>query len=73
MRGHEFHYSELKKSKTKTDTVYRLTDRVGVDKPPEGYYTNRTLGSYTHLHFGSQPQIGAHFVDACAAYQDERK
>jgi len=73
MRGHEFHYSELKKSKTKTDTVYRLTDRVGVDKPPEGYYTNRTLGSYTHLHFGSQPQIATRFVDACAAYQGERK
>ncbi len=73
MRGHEFHYSELRKSKTKTNTVYRLTDRVGVDKPPEGYFTNRTLGSYTHLHFGSQPQIAAHFVGACAAYQDERK
>jgi cobyrinic acid a,c-diamide synthase len=73
MRGHEFHYSKLRKSKTETDTVYRLTDRVGVDKPPEGYFTNRTLGSYTHLHFGSQPQIAAHFVGACAAYQDERK
>jgi cobyrinic acid a,c-diamide synthase len=73
MRGHEFHYSELKEFKIKTDTVYRLTDRVGVDKPPEGYYANQTLGSYTHLHFGSQPQIAAHFVDACAAYQGERK
>jgi cobyrinic acid a,c-diamide synthase len=55
------------------DTVYRLTDRVGVHKPPEGYYTNRTLGSYTHLHFGSQPQVAEHFVTACAAYRDERK
>jgi cobyrinic acid a,c-diamide synthase len=73
MRGHEFHYSELNEFKIKTDTVYRLTDRVGVDKPPQGYYANRTLGSYTHLHFGSQPQIAVHFVDTCAAYRIERK
>jgi cobyrinic acid a,c-diamide synthase len=73
IRGHEFHYSELRKSESRMDTVYRLTDRVGVDKPPEGYYTNRTLGSYTHLHFGSQPQVAGHFATACCAYRDERK
>jgi len=73
VRGHEFHYSELRKSESGIDTVYRLTDRVGVDKPPEGYYTNRTLGSYTHLHFGSQPQLAGYFVTACSAYRDERK
>ena len=73
IRGHEFHYSELNKSETHMDTVYRLTDRGGVHKPPEGYYTNRTLGSYTHLHFGSRPQIAGHFVGACRAYRDERK
>ena len=73
IRGHEFHYSELRKSESAMETVYHLSDRVGVDKPPEGYYTNRTLGSYTHLHFGSQPQVAGHFVTACAAYQDERK
>ncbi|MGD9227683.1 MAG: cobyrinate a,c-diamide synthase [Desulfobacterales bacterium] len=72
IRGHEFHYSELRKSESRMDTVYRLTDRAGVDKPPEGYYTNRTMGSYTHLHFGSQPQVAESFVSACAAYRDER-
>lgn len=73
IRGHEFHYSELRKSESRMDTVYRLTDRIGLDKPPEGYYTNRTIGSYTHLHFGSQPQVAEHFVSACAAYRNERK
>ena len=72
VRGHEFHYSGLSKSDAAVDTVYRLTDRIGVDQPPQGYYTNRTLGSYTHLHFGSQPQVAVHFVSACAAYQNER-
>jgi cobyrinic acid a,c-diamide synthase len=73
IRGHEFHYSEIYKSESSLDTVYRLTDRVGVYKPPEGYYTNRTLGSYTHLHFGSQPQVARHFANACTAYRGERK
>lgn len=73
IRGHEFHYSELNKIKVDADRVYRMTDRAGVDKAPEGYYANRTLGSYTHLHFGSQPQIANHFVDACTGYRDERK
>jgi cobyrinic acid a,c-diamide synthase len=73
IRGHEFHYSELRTSESSTATVYRLTDRAGVDRPPQGYYTHRTLGSYTHLHFGSQPQVAEHFVSACAAYRSERK
>ena len=72
VRGHEFHYSGLRKSDAAVDTVYRLTDRIGVDQPPQGYYTNRTLGSYTHLHFGSQPQVAEHFVSACSAYHNER-
>jgi cobyrinic acid a,c-diamide synthase len=73
MRGHEFHYSKLKKTESSVDTVYRPTDRVGVDKPPAGYYTNRTLGSYTHLHFGSQPRIAEYFVKTCGIYRDERR
>jgi cobyrinic acid a,c-diamide synthase len=73
IRGHEFHYSELKKSESNIDTVYHLSDRIGVNQPPQGYYTHRTLGSYTHLHFGSQPQAAGCLVQACLKYQGERK
>ena len=73
IRGHEFHYSAIEESEVNRDTVYRISDRAGVDKPPGGYYRNRTLGSYTHLHFGSQPQVAEHFVNTCTAYQAERK
>jgi cobyrinic acid a,c-diamide synthase len=73
MRGHEFHYSELKNLESGMDTVYRLTDRVGVDKPPSGYYTKHTLGSYVHLHFGSQPQIARSWVQACRAFRNQRR
>ena len=72
MRGHEFHYSELINSKPGIDTVFRLTDKIGMQKPPEGFLVNRTLGSYNHLHFGSQPQVAAHFVDVCRNYRNER-
>jgi cobyrinic acid a,c-diamide synthase len=75
-RGHEFHYSALqrtKKTESRMETVYRLTDRPGDLRRPEGYYSNRILGSYIHLHFGSQPRIAEYFVQACMAYQDERR
>lgn len=73
IRGHEFHYSDIEPTGANCDTVYHVSDRAGVDKPPGGYYRNRTLGSYIHLHFGSQPQVAEHFVTACSAYQAERK
>jgi cobyrinic acid a,c-diamide synthase len=73
IRGHEFHYSAIETAESSLDTVYHVSDRAGIDKPPGGYYSDRTLGSYTHLHFGSQPQVAEHFVNACSVYQNERK
>ncbi|UCG07036.1 MAG: cobyrinate a,c-diamide synthase [Desulfobacterales bacterium] len=73
MRGHEFHYSELHQLSADTETVYRISDRAGMEKPPGGYVVHRTLGSYNHLHFGSQPETAKHFVESCVIYQRERK
>jgi cobyrinic acid a,c-diamide synthase len=72
IRGHEFHYSELIKSTPDIDTVFRLADKIGMQKPPEGFMVNCTLGSYNHLHFGSRPQVAEHFVDVCRNYRNER-
>ncbi|UCF94430.1 MAG: cobyrinate a,c-diamide synthase, partial [Desulfobacterales bacterium] len=72
IRGHEFHYSELTHLSPQVKTVYRTTDRRGMDKAPEGYQVNRTLGSYNHLHFGSQPQAAEYFVQTCLQYRRER-
>ena len=69
LRGHEFHYSELTTHTPDVPSAYRISDRSGLDKPPDGYLTRRTLGSYNHLHFGSQPQAAKYFVDNCLAYQ----
>ncbi len=73
IRGHEFHYSELDKGARDVKNAYRISDRLGLDKPPDGYLVNRTLGSYNHLHFGSRPEAAKHFVENCLTYQHQRK
>ena len=72
IRGHEFHYSELVDSTGDIPTVYSISDRSGMDKAPEGYVINHTLGSYNHLHFGSQPDAAGCFVENCLAYRQQR-
>ena len=73
IRGHEFHYSELNKRAREVKSAYRISDRLGLDKPPDGYLVNRTLGSYNHLHFGSQPEAAKHFVENCLIYQRQKE
>ena len=73
IRGHEFHYSELTRLEPGFQTAYRISDRSGMDKPPDGYQVNRTLGSYNHLHFGSQPAAARRFVESCREYRLKKK
>ena len=73
VRGHEFHYSELTTGPSDIEMVYRISDRSGLDKPPDGYLKHRTLGSYNHLHFGSQPGTAQCFIKSCLAYQREKE
>ena len=72
IRGHEFHYSELVQSASDFAAVYRITDRSGMDKSPGGYFIHQTLGSYNHLHFGSNPQSAAVFIEKCLSYRQKR-
>ena len=71
IRGHEFHYSEIKEITEKIDPVvdhnrvnlvYQLSDRPGLKIREEGYMKKNVMGSYVHLHFGSNPQIAENFV-----------
>jgi cobyrinic acid a,c-diamide synthase len=73
VRGHEFHYSELTTNTPDVQNAYRISDRSGLDKPPDGYLTKRTLGSYNHLHFGSQPEAAKYLVENCLAYQRQKE
>ncbi len=63
-RGHEFHYSDLELP-PRIPRCYRLTRRRGEEAGSEGYRLGNVLGSYVHLHFGSNPQLPVNFVDFC--------
>ena len=60
MRGHRFHFSTLDPV---PDEIPRVYDGA------EGYLVGRTLLSYAHLHFASNPRLAVAFVDACAGWR----
>ena len=66
IRGHEFHYSDISAPDEDARSVYKVMDRRGWLPETQGYMKNRVLGSYVHVHFGSNPEAAAAFVAACA-------
>lgn len=68
-RGHEFHYSEIAYLSDSVRRVYALAGRKDGYTELEGYSVHNTLGSYIHLHFGSNPLLCGHFVSACRSYE----
>ena len=74
IRGHEFHYSALEgdPASAGVPTVFSVAARTGSPQQRTGYCTARTVGSYLHLHFGSNPAAAGGFVDACRRYHRER-
>jgi cobyrinic acid a,c-diamide synthase len=71
VRGHEFHYSEVEMP-PEVARCYRLDRRNGEAAATEGYRHKNVLGSYVHLHFGSNPQVAENFVDFCLRHQGAR-
>ncbi|MGD8388319.1 MAG: cobyrinate a,c-diamide synthase [Desulfobacteraceae bacterium] len=70
IRGHEFHYSRMEPcEETPMESVYRVTPRNGQDGIEAGFSINGVLGSYVHLHWGSNPAAAEAFVAACARYE----
>ncbi len=64
-RGHEFHYSKITDMPNgKEYGVYRVQDGYGADLGKEGYHYRGTLGSYIHVHFGSNSLIAERFVES---------
>lgn len=74
LRGHEFHYSDIVDvgDADPPDTAYNVASRKGGQHRSEGYVVDRTLGSYIHLHFGSDPQCARAFADACRVFRAKR-
>lgn len=65
IRGHEFHYSNVIEMGPATTPIYTMTDRKASSKGEEGFMKKNVLGSYVHLHWGSNPEVAEHFVDFC--------
>ena len=71
VRGHEFHYSALVEAVAapEVSTVFSVSPRAGGPPEATGYFIRQTLGSYLHLHFGSNPAAADGFVDSCRQYR----
>ena len=69
-RGHEFHYSNIIEAQYNgINCIYQLVDRDGrIINAKEGFMRNNVLGSYIHLHFGSNPGLANSFVSSCMRY-----
>lgn len=76
VRGHEFHYSEIVSGKMgkrggrgkvtsplQLSQIYSVKDGEGNYIGNEGYRIKNTLGSYIHIHFGSNPGIAGNFIN----------
>lgn len=68
IRGHEFHYSRIYNMEPNPECIYTMTDRKAGFQAEEGFVQNRVLGSYVHLHWGSNPEVAKNFVDYCRRY-----
>ncbi|MCA1785316.1 MAG: cobyrinate a,c-diamide synthase, partial [Desulfobacteraceae bacterium] len=74
VRGHEFHYSSVTSAgDDRCNSVFQVTSRAGQDVQVHGYQAGRTLGSYLHVHFGSNPEAPRCFVKHCREYKKQRQ
>ena len=53
--------------------VYRVTTRTGLETPVPGYRIANCLGSYVHLHLGSNYHAADRWVSVCRQFRTLRK
>ncbi|MGD1838793.1 MAG: cobyrinate a,c-diamide synthase [Nitrososphaeraceae archaeon] len=51
IRGHEFHYSEMKDISKDIRFIYKLTKGVGITEKKDGISLYNTIASYMHIYF----------------------
>jgi len=68
MRGHQFRYSTLSPAAERNEKIYDVRPRWG-NPFVEGYRLRNVLASYVHVHWASNPQAAAGFVEACATWR----
>jgi len=51
--------------------AYSISGSMESRQQKEGFCVKKTLGSYVHLHFGSNPKICDYFVRSCRDYMEQ--
>jgi cobyrinic acid a,c-diamide synthase len=64
IRGHEYHYSEIKTPPVGIKKVFSVSGSAGRSR--EGFLLKNTLASYVHLHFASNRAFAKGFVRVCS-------
>ncbi|MBW2369474.1 MAG: cobyrinate a,c-diamide synthase [Deltaproteobacteria bacterium] len=73
LRGHEFHYSYLKKwDGDAADLVFQMTRGTGLTDKMDGVCFKNVLATYTHIHALGTPQWAEALVGQAAAHRDRR-
>jgi cobyrinic acid a,c-diamide synthase len=73
VRGHEFHYSELRSAPEALpapwSAAYRIKPRRGNTPRIEGFSCGDLLASYVHVHFASRPEVIDHLMERCLLHR----
>ena len=78
IRGHEFHYSSIcdesmtGEAVSSAENVYQVASRAGQEISLKGFARENTLGSYLHVHFGSNPKAAESLVRRCAQFRSRK-
>jgi cobyrinic acid a,c-diamide synthase len=74
IRGHEFHYSRVKKWSGKDhDLIFRMKRGVGIDKDRDGILYKNVLAAYTHVHALGTPEWAQAVVRNAINYKKIKK
>jgi cobyrinic acid a,c-diamide synthase len=68
--GHEFHRSTL--SDEPPQPLFNLSGyESSLTFRPEGWYGHQVQAAYTHLHFGTRPDLPARFIERCYQFKNK--
>ena len=65
VRGHEFHYSQIRCIPKDAKFAYKMTKGVGISNKMDGFIEYETLASYGHLYFNDK--MAKNIVNAAVA------
>ena len=70
IRGHEFHYSQVRD--TVEQTAFKVDRGTGVGSGRDGVIYKNVLGSYLHVHATATPEWCEGVIKAAKRYREQR-